>query len=82
MTLDAQNVLYTCTNLGIQVADQLGRINFIFTKPGENATDVKLGGSDFNILFVACNGKLYKRKINARGVLSWLPPVKPPKPGL
>jgi gluconolactonase len=82
MTLDAQNVLYSSTNLGIQVADQLGRINFIFTKPAENATDVKLGGSDFNILYASCDGKLFKRKINAKGVLSWLPAVKPPKPGL
>lgn len=82
MTLDTQNVLYTCTNLGIQVSDQLGRINFIFTKPANDAIDVKLGGPDFNILYASCGGKLFKRRVNAKGVLSSLAPVKPPKPGL
>jgi gluconolactonase len=82
MTVDAGNLLYTSTAIGIQVSDQLGRINFIFSKPEDHTVDVKLGGSDFDTLYVSSNGKLYHRKINAKGILSWLPAVKPPRPGL
>jgi hypothetical protein len=68
--------------MGLQVSDQLGRVNFIFSKPAEGMSDVKLAGVDFNTIYVSCNGKLFSRKINAKGVQSWLPAVKPPKPGL
>lgn len=82
MTVDSQNILYSTTNLGIQVSDQLGRINFIFAKPCEALTDVKLGGENFSTLYVTCNGKLFGRMVNAKGVLPWGEPVKPPRPGL
>ena len=82
MAVDADNLLYSATTMGVQVSDQLGRVNFIFSKPAEGVVDVKLGGADFNILYVSCNGKLFSRKINAKGTLSWLSPLKPPKPGL
>jgi sugar lactone lactonase YvrE len=82
MSVDQDNLLYTATAMGVQVSDQLGRVNFIFSKPVENPGDVKLGGPDFDLLFFCGGGKIFSRKINARGVLSWLSPVKPPKPGL
>lgn len=82
MAVDADNLLYSATSMGVQVSDQLGRVNFIFSKPDENARDVKFAGKEFNTLFVNCQGKLFSRKINAKGILSILPPVKPPKPGL
>ncbi|MDH5248106.1 MAG: alpha/beta hydrolase-fold protein [Cyclobacteriaceae bacterium] len=82
MTVDSDNLLYTATTMGLQVSDQLGRVNFIFSKPAEGMSDVKLAGVDFNTIYVSCNGKLFSRKINAKGVQSWLPAVKPPKPGL
>ena len=82
MTIDEGNILYTATKMGIQVSDQLGRVNFIFSNPGEGVMDVKLGGVNFNTLFATSNGKLFARKITGRGVLSWLPSIKPPKPGL
>jgi sugar lactone lactonase YvrE len=83
MTVDSANILYSATNMGIQVSDQLGRINFIFSKPGDGIiTDVKLGGENLSTLYVTCGGKLYARRTNARGILSWQPAVKPPRPGL
>ena len=82
MTVDADNLLYSVTARGIQVSDQLGRVNFIFSKVDEGAVDVKLGGSDFSTLYASSNGKLFARKIKAKGVLSCLPPVKPPKAGM
>ena len=82
MAVDADNLLYTTTTSGVQVSDQLGRVNFIFSKPAEGTIDVKIGGADFNTLYVSCQGRLFSRKINAKGILSWLPAMKPPKPGL
>jgi hypothetical protein len=82
MTTDIENLLYSATPMGVQVSDQLGRVNFIFSKPAEGALDLKLGGSDFDTLYVSCTGRLFSRKINAKGSLPWQSPVKPPKPGL
>jgi gluconolactonase len=82
MTIDSQNLLYSVTTMGIQVSDQLGRVNFIFSQPAENIVDVKFAGQDLNLLFVSANGRLFYRKINTKGALSSFGPVKPPKPGL
>lgn len=77
MDTDAVNALYSASDLGIQVADQLGRVNFIFSKPTRNASDVKLVGDR---LYVSGDGKLFVRKINALGIRSFGEPVAPPKP--
>lgn len=82
MTADTDNILYSATAMGIQVSDQLGRVNFILLKPEDNILDVKLGGADFGTLYVSCNGRIFSRKIKAKGILSWMPMVKPPKPGM
>ena len=82
LTVDSENLLYSSTSMGIQVSDQLGRVNFIFSQPGKGVVDVKIGGADLNTLFVSCGGKLFSRKINTKALLPWLSPVRPPKPGL
>jgi gluconolactonase len=82
LTVDSENLLYSATDLGVQVSDQLGRVNFIFSQPAKITTDVKLGGVELNTLYSSSSGRIFKRKIKAKGVLSWLPPVKPPQPGL
>lgn len=80
MAVDAKNILYSSTSMGIQASDQLGRVNFIFEKPEGNVLDIKFGGADFDTLYMNCSGKLFARKIKAKGVLSWQPAVKPTKP--
>lgn len=82
MTVDSDNLLYTSTNSGIQISDQLGRVNFILKKPTPSLADIKLAGADFKTLYALSGGKLYSRKLSAKGVLSWQEPVKPAKPGL
>lgn len=77
---DTANLVYSATKMGIQMSDQLGRINFIISKPSDNITDIKIGGQDFNVLYASCNGRLFQRKINSKGVQPWLAPVKPPRP--
>jgi len=82
MSVDTDNLLYSATKMGVQVSDQLGRVNFIFSQPITGTTDVKLGGSTLSTMYAIANGKLYSRKISAKAALSCLAPVKPPKPGL
>ena len=82
LAIDAENLLYSATPMGVQVSDQLGRVNFIFSKPMGGTTDVKFGGPNLDILYTSCSGKLFSRKIRAKGIFSWASPVKPPKPGL
>src|SRR5215204_6177336 len=82
LVTDTANLLYSATALGIQISDQLGRVNLIISKPAQVLTDLKIGGDDFNILYAICNGKLFRRKLNTKAVLSWLPAVKPSRPRL
>ena len=82
MSVDAENLLYTATGSGLQVADQLGRVNFIFSGLPKIIDDAKLAGSELNMLYVTSNGKLFRRKISAKGTTPFGAPVSPPKPGL
>ncbi len=83
MCVDRDGRLYVATAMGIQVCDQAGRVNSIIPVPGGAATSVVLGGADFDTLFAASGGKIYKRKVKTKGAPSFLPPpVKPAGPRL
>ena len=82
LVTDTANLLYSATALGIQMSDQLGRVNLIIAKPAQVVTDLKIGGDDLNILYAICSGKLFRRKLNTKAALSWLPAVKPSRPRL
>ena len=79
MDVDSDNVLFTSTGMGIQVSDQLGRVNFIFSKTTKSVMDVKLSGDR---LFTTGDGKLFVRKVSAKGLRAFNPPSNPPKPQL
>lgn len=83
MTVDTEGRLYVTTRLGLQVCDQAGRVNLILSKP-QNAwlSNVVFGGADLDTLYVTCGDKVYKRKVAAKGLLSWHAPLTPPKPRL
>ena len=82
LVTDTANLLYSATALGIQMSDQLGRVNLIISKPADHILDIKIGGKDFNVLYLNAGGKLFRRKINTKGTLSWTPAVKPARPRL
>ncbi|WP_040549477.1 SMP-30/gluconolactonase/LRE family protein [Pedosphaera parvula] len=83
MTVDTQGRLYVATEMGVQVCDQAGRVNGIISKPQRAwLSNVVLGGSNFDDLYVTCGDKVYKRKTKAKGVLSSQTPIKPPTPHL
>ncbi len=81
MAVDTSGFIYSATSMGVQVSDQLGRVNFIFSNPGSNITDVKIGGAEFNTMYVICDGKIFFRKINSKAALPWQK-IKPPAPRL
>ncbi len=83
MTCDKDGNIYVATALGIQVLDQLGRVNLIINKPQDAfLPNLVFGGKDMQTLYVTCGDKVFARATNAVGVRSWQEPVKPPKPGL
>ena len=83
VTLDTEGRLYVGTRLGVQVCDQLGRVHLILNKPTPHrVTNVVFGGPEFKVLYATCGDKVFKRKLNAKGVIPWQAPIKPPKPGL
>ena len=83
MTCDTAGRLYVATEMGVQFCDQPGRVNGIISKP-QNKSLSKVGfyGTNLDELYVTCGDKVYKRKVKAKGALSFLAPIKPPKPGL
>ena len=83
LVTDANGWLYAATPLGIQMCDQAGRVNGILALPTRKApTGMAWGGANHDILYVACGGTLYKRKLRAKGVLSSDAPLTPPGPRL
>jgi sugar lactone lactonase YvrE/enterochelin esterase-like enzyme len=83
MAVDTEGRMYVTTALGVQVMDQLGRVNLILNKPKDAwLSNVIFGGPKRDFLYVTCGDSVFKRRIKATGVDPWKDPVKPPKPGL
>jgi sugar lactone lactonase YvrE len=81
---DRDGRVYVTTRLGIQVLDQLGRVNAILPVPKANAQPSNLcfGGPNFDVLYVTSGDKVFRRKLNTRGANAWDVPNKPPTPRL
>ena len=81
---DTAGRIFVATRLGIQVLDQLGRVEAIIPIPPSNgqASNVCFGGADFNILYVSAGDKVFRRKLKTRGVNSFEKPIKPVNPRL
>jgi gluconolactonase len=83
-TVDTEGRRYLTTKLGLQVFDQLGRCHLILSFPPETTwmSNVCFGAPKLDTLYLTCEDKVFRRKINATGAISWKVPVTPPKPGL
>ena len=79
---DTGGRVYVTTWSGIQVLDQTGRVNAIIPLPSGQASNCAFGGPDFNILYVSCGDKVYRRKLKTRGANAFDIPVKPVAPRL
>ena len=79
---DTAGRVYVATKSGIQILDQLGRVNAIITVPKGQASNCCFGGANFNTLYVSCGDKVYRRVLKVRGANSFEEPVKTKKPSL
>ena len=79
---DTTGRVYVATRLGIQILDQLGRVNAILSSPGGQVSNCCFGGANFDILYISCGDKVYRRKLKVRGTNSFEEPIKPSKPRL
>jgi hypothetical protein len=67
MVMDAGNLLYACTPLGVQVFDPTGRLCGVVLPPAkEEMTAITIGGEKGDTLFVAAGDKVYSRKIQGK----------------
>lgn len=81
---DTAGRIYVATRIGIQVLDELGRVNAILTIPPSNSqtSNVYFGGPALDVLYVTAGDKVFRRKLRTKGVHSFQKPVKPGIPGL
>ncbi len=79
---DTAGRVFVATRIGIQVLDQLGRVNAIIpTPPSNNQTsNVCFGGSNFDILYVSAGDKVFRRRLKTKGANSFDKPMKPGNP--
>jgi gluconolactonase len=79
IAMDRDGRAYVATRMGVQVFDRNGRVAAILPLPGNAAgTGLCFGGHDFDTLYVASGGKVYRRKLHVPGVPPWAVPVKLP----
>jgi gluconolactonase len=65
--------------MGIQILDQLGRVNAVLPTPGGGQpSNLCFGGPGFDVLYVTCVGKVWRRKLKAQGCNPFEMPVRPP----
>jgi gluconolactonase len=79
---DTAGRVYVTSRIGIQILDQLGRVNAIIAPPLSKGqtSNVCFGGPDFNILYVSAADKVYRRKLKTRGANTFAKPGKPLNP--
>ncbi len=81
--VDEAGLLYVATSEGIQVLDQLGRVNFIISNPSRQViTGIAFSGGSRDRLVVTTGQAVFGRKIKAKGTLSFGQPIQPPRPQL
>jgi sugar lactone lactonase YvrE/enterochelin esterase-like enzyme len=79
MGMDRDGRAYVATRMGVQVFDRNGRVAAILPLPGNAAgTGLCFGGHDFDTLYVAGGGKVYRRKLRVPGAPPWGAPLKLP----
>lgn len=78
MTMDENGRYYVSTALGVQVFDPTGRECGLIPKPSADAmTSVYLGGPGGNNLYATCKDKIFKLKVQAKGVFPWKDATEP-----
>jgi sugar lactone lactonase YvrE/enterochelin esterase-like enzyme len=81
---DRDGRIYVTSLTGIQVLDQLGRVNAILPVPltKGQVSNLCFAGPNFDTLYITCRDKVYRRKVKVKGVNGFEAGVKPGKPRL
>lgn len=81
---DRDGRVYVATKSGLQVMDQLGRVNAIIPVPKTKGqvSNLCFGGPDFDILYISCQDKVFRRKVKVKGANNFEKPLKPGTPRL
>lgn len=81
---DRDGRIYVATLSGIQVMDQLGRVNAIIPVPKTKGqiSNLCFGGPDFDVLYITCQDKVFRRKVKVKGANNFERPLKPGTPHL
>nr|PZN53551.1 MAG: gluconolactonase [Bacteroidota bacterium] len=81
---DRDGRIYVTSLSGIQVLDQLGRVNAIIPTPRTKGqvSNLCFGGPDFDVLYVTCHDKVFRRKVKIKGANNFEKPIKPGMPRL
>ncbi|MDQ2774048.1 MAG: SMP-30/gluconolactonase/LRE family protein [Acidobacteriota bacterium] len=79
LAMDKDGRAYAATRMGVQVFDRNGRVTAILPLPGNHpVTGICFGGKEFDTLYAASDGKIYKRKLRITGALPWGPAIALP----
>jgi gluconolactonase len=81
---DRDGRVYVTSLSGIQVLDQLGRVNAIIPTPKTKGqvSNLCFGGANFDIMYVSVHDKVFRRKVKVNGANNWDRPLKPAPPRL
>jgi gluconolactonase len=81
---DRDGRIYVTSLSGIQVMDPLGRVEAIIPVPKTKGqvSNLIFGGPEFNMLYITCHDKVYRRKVNVKGANNFQKPMKLPNPKL
>ena len=81
---DTAGRVFVASKIGLQVMDQLGRVNAILPIPPSNGqiSNLYFGGPGFNILYITAGDKVFRRKLKTRGANNFDKPIKPVNPRL
>lgn len=84
LCVDTAGRLYAATPMGIQVFDQAGRVNGIIAPPQRltNIQGLTFGGPTRNQLYLLADGRVWRRKVQTRGVFPAATPILPAPPRL
>jgi gluconolactonase len=81
---DRDGRIYVASLSGIQVMDQLGRVNAIIPVPKTKGqiSNLCFGGPDFDRLYISCHDKVFRRKVKVKGANNFEKPIRPGIPRL
>jgi len=81
---DTAGRIFVASKLGLQILDQLGRVNAILQPPPSNnqTSNLCFGGAGFNILYVTAGDKVFRRRLKTKGVNLFEATQRPQNPHL